>query len=417
MGSRTLWLVGGWVFDGTGTDRFRADVELRGSKIVGIHRPEAQRKPSPEDLAADVSGRTLFPGLIDAHSHVGLLDLIHQARLSPAIQAATIFNTLRDSLSQGFTTLRDLGGVDGGLTAAIENGLVEGPRLFPSGSIISQTAGHGDHRSRFSSERHNPSLGSGGLVRPMRIADGVEDVTRAARDQFRHGATQLKVFAGGGQLSEGDPIDAPQYSAAELTAAVQVAEDRNSYVTVHAHTSRSIQRALRAGVRCIEHATIVDPETVQMLVDFGAMVVPTLTVSEVLRRDPESWGIPQSWLESAAELDRAAVESIQMLDAAGVPLGSGSDLIGSNQSQRGWEVTLKARIVGTKKAVHSATQVNARILKVESELGTIEEGKIADLIAYDNDPIADQELFMNAAPAMVIKDGEIIRNLPVESQS
>lgn len=407
-GTEEIWLIGGSVFDGTGRERFRADVKVAAGVITEIVPGGVDLTTSVRTI--DISGSTVIPGLIDAHSHVGLLKLVDQSTLAPAVQAAHIFRNLSLSLDQGFTTLRDLGGVDGGLVEAVEQGLVEGPTILPSGEMISQTAGHGDSRSRFGHETCNPQWGSG-LAVAMRIADGVADVQRAARDQFRRGATQLKIFATGGQLSEGDPIDSPQYSESELSAAVEVAEDRNTYVTVHAHTVRGIQRALRAGVRCFEHATLLDAETVAMMRDCGAVAVPTLTVLTVLRDDPERWGIPEEWLKNSQWLEDAAATSIEMMDAAGIPMGSGADLVGLEQNMRGWEITLKAEILGSSKAVQSATRVNAEILRIDHLVGTVQVGKHADIVVYEGDPIADPTLFASHNPSLVMKRGKVVRNL------
>lgn len=403
-----VWLTGGWVFDGTGEPRYRGDVRTRSGKIVEIARSEHGEASGRTGQEVDVTGATLLPGLIDAHTHVGLLKLQGQNTLPPAVQAASIFRNLSLSLDQGFTTLRDLGGVDGGLVKAVELGLVEGPRILPSGEIISQTAGHGDYRSRYGHEKSNPDLGAGGLVVSMRIADGVAGVQKAARDQFRRGATQLKVFASGGQLSEGDPIDAPQYSEQELAAAVVVAQDRGTYVTVHAHTAYGIQRALRAGVRCFEHATVLDEETVQLMKEYGAVAVPTLTVSEMLREDPAAWGVLQEWLKDSEWLDQAAVKSIQMMDEAGIPMGSGADLVGLNQDNRGWEISLKADILGGSKAIQSATRVNAEILGIADTVGTLEVGKVADIVAFGGDSVAGPRRFHTDRPVLVMKEGILV---------
>lgn len=402
------WFTGGWVFDGTGRERFRADLRVAAGVITDVVPGGVQLPESMNTI--DISGSTLLPGLIDAHAHVGLLKLIGQSTLAPAVQAAQIFRNLSLSLDQGFTTLRDLGGVDGGVVQAVDQGLIEGPTVLPSGEIISQTAGHGDSRSRYGHETCNPQLGSG-LAVAMRIADGVAEVQRAARDQFRRGATQLKVFATGGQLSEGDPIDSPQYSESELAAAVEVAEDRNTYVTVHAHTVRGIQRALRAGVRCFEHATVLDAETVALMRDHGAVAVPTLTVSALLRDDPASWGIPEEWLKDSVWLDEAASASIVMMDAAGIPMGSGADLVGVEQTARGWEIALKAEILGGSKAVQSATRVNAEILRMDHLIGTVSRGKLADVVVYHGDPIANPGLFKSHNPSLVMKRGQLVRDL------
>lgn len=405
------WITGGWIFDGTGKERFRGDIRIDSGRIAEIITAQADRAGSDERVSGrqlDATGSTLLPGLIDAHAHVGLLKLDGQHSLAPAVQAAHIFRNLSLSLDQGFTTLRDLGGVDGGVVKAIEQGLIEGPRVFPSGEIISQTAGHGDARSRYGHESVNPEFGSG-LTLNMRLADGVAEVQKAARDQFRRGATQLKVFASGGQLSEGDPIDSPQYSLEELSAAVQVASDRDTYVTVHAHTVRGIQRALRAGVRCFEHATVLDEETVQMMKDYGAFAVPTLAVSEVLKNQSASWGVPDEWLADSQRLVEASANSIRMMDEAGIRMGSGADLVGLNQDVRGWEISLKAEILGASKAIQSATRVNAEILQIDDHVGTLEIGKRADIVAFSGDPVASPDLFRTDYPNLVMMNGVVVR--------
>ena len=409
---RRVLIRGGRVFLGVEHPSERLSIWVRDGEIAEICPPDdarEQRAAADGTLVIDAEGGAVLPGLIDAHAHVGLLSLDRQLRIPPASQAAMIFRNLSSALDQGFTTLRDLGGVDGGLTEAIESGLVEGPRLLPSGAIMSQTAGHGDVRPRFSSASENEETGSG-LVRPFALCDGVEQVTRTAREQFRAGATQLKVHATGGQLSEGDPLDSPQFSLAELQAFVEVAEDRDSYVTAHCHTVRGIRRAVEAGVRCIEHGTVMDRETAELLREQGVYVVPTLTISEVLRRFPDEWGMTEQMLAEAEWLDAAELESVRLLAEVGVEMGSGSDLIGPAQDTRAWEIGLKARLLGAAAAIDSATRVNARIMGIDDRVGTIEQGKVADLVVYRGcDPVADPELFMSRRPDCVLLSGEAVR--------
>ncbi|MGO3147962.1 MAG: amidohydrolase family protein [Leucobacter sp.] len=205
---------------------------VSGGNIVEVCQPENEReqRAAAEGVSEiDAKDGAVLPGLIDAHAHVGLLSFDQQVHIPPASQAAMMFHNLSSSLDQGFTTLRDLGGVDGGLVEAIEVGLIEGPRLLPSAAIMSRTAVHGDVRPRFAHVTDNVQIGLN-LFHPFVICDGVEQVTRTAREQFRAGATQLKVHATGGQLSEGDPLECSQFSPAELEAFVAVAEDRYSYV-------------------------------------------------------------------------------------------------------------------------------------------------------------------------------------------
>lgn len=209
----------------------------------------------------DGGGRVLMPGLIDAHIHLSLATL----PLDAALVADPVYIGIRgaraaeDMLLRGFTTARDAGGPVFGLKRAIDEGLVGGPRIFPSGAFISQTSGHGDFRLPY-------EVPPGGLRSPFphragrggAIADGTGEVLRAVREQFVLGASQIKMMAGGGIATAYDPIDATQYTEAELRAGVEAAENWGSYVMVHAYTPPSAQQAIRAGVRCIEHGHLLD---------------------------------------------------------------------------------------------------------------------------------------------------------------
>jgi len=413
-----VWLTGGTVFDATGREPFRADLRVSAGRVAEVVALDPASRPAdrrgPGVVVEDVTGTTVLPGLVDAHAHVGILRLDGQAALPAPVQAAAVFAVLADSLAQGFTTLRDLGGVDGGLVEALRRGLVPGPRLLPSGQIISQTGGHGDFRGPSPAGAdpcQNPSTGADGFTLPMLLVDGPDAATRAAREQFHRGATQIKVFATGGLLSHGDPIEAPQLSEAELRAVVDVATDRGSYVTAHAHSPRGLQRAVRAGARCIEHATLVDEATVELMADRGTSAVGTLTVSEVLRVDPASLGAgmrEQVDPGDAARLRESAARAIDLLERAGVRLGCGSDLIGERQHRRGWEVALHARLSGASVALQRATRVNAEICGIADEVGTLEVGKAADVAVFDGDLLAHPDLLMTTRPRLVLQGGAVV---------
>lgn len=414
LSNSRLWLHDANLFDGTGSPCAPRDILIEGNRILAVVATGEGDREDRNATHLQVHGRTVLPGLIDAHSHVGILNLQQQLAMPPAVQAALIFENLRLSLDQGFTTLRDLGGVDHGLRQAIDGGYVEGPRLLPSGQIISQTAGHGDGRPAYCFCEQNPTTGMDTFALPMLLADGVDEVTKATRKQLKRGATQIKIFATGGQLSEGDPVESPQFSPAEMRAIVETADDRDIYVTAHAHTVRGMRRAVRAGVRCIEHGSLVDAETVALFVEHGTFVVPTLTISESLRVNHERMGIDPAWLSKNDEIYAETLKSIEMMDRAGVPLGSGSDIIGPQQDIRAWEIALKAEVIGASKAVASATLVNARIIGLDSEIGSIESGKIADLVIFDGNPLERPELFRTERPSIVVQGGRIIRGAQPE---
>src|SRR5215472_2876638 len=224
----------------------------------------------------DLEGRTLMPGLIDAHVHVLAVDAA-LARLSDrpvtllTLQAARV---LEGMLQRGFTTIRDAAGADGGLAEAVEAGLVRGPRIFPSGSALSQTGGHGDVRPRTQSVVTCACCEGG--INLSRIADGVTECRRAARDELRKGATQIKIVASGGVASPYDPIWNLQYSEEEVRAIVEEAQASRTYVMAHAYSPEAIRRSIDFGVRSIEHANLIDRATAEHVAGADAFVVPTL---------------------------------------------------------------------------------------------------------------------------------------------
>src|SRR5438094_10179271 len=242
-----------------------------------IRRIGASSGPAgPKDARViDCQGRTLMPGLLDAHVHLALLDLdaAAEAALPAAVLALRIKDVIEATLDAGFTTVRDAGGLDWGFKEAVRLGLIRGPRIFISGAFISQTGGHGDHRAR-TSRATFPAVP--GLTSETILADGADSVRGAAREALRRGADQIKVMASGGAASPTDELDHVQYSVDELSAAVGVARGVGTYVLAHAYGPGAIQACLRAGVRSIEHGNFLDEETAdQMLAADDAFLVPT----------------------------------------------------------------------------------------------------------------------------------------------
>src|SRR5580658_4578549 len=248
-----------------------------------ISAPNAQR--------IDIGNRTLMPGLIDAHIHVVLtevnLRLLADAPLT--LLAAKGSVQMRAMLNRGFTTLRDTGGADWEMKAAVEQGLFVGPRLFIAGQPLSQTGGHGDHRSRTQGE--NFCACCSGLAWVSRVADGVPDVIKAARDELRKGADHIKIMVSGGVASQLDPLESLQYRIDEIEAAVDEATRWGSYVCAHAYSAKAIERAVRAGVRTIEHGNLVDTPTARLMAERGAYLVPTLVAYDALKRRGADYGL------------------------------------------------------------------------------------------------------------------------------
>jgi imidazolonepropionase-like amidohydrolase len=393
------------VLDGTAPER-REDHHVL---VEGAHIREVSDRPIRVDGAetVDLSGRTLMPGLIDAHVHVMAVDLaiarLADRPLSLLVpQAAKVLEAM---LARGFTTVRDAGGADGGLAEAIATGLVRGPRLFPSGRALSQTGGHGDARPRSQSVTACACCEFGAGL--SRIADGVSECRRAARDELRKGATQLKIMASGGVASPYDPVWNLQYSEEEVRAIVEEAQAWHTYVLAHAYTPEAIHRSIDFGVRSIEHANLIDQATAEHIARNGGFVVPTLVTYDALYRHGKELGFPAENLAKLEDVRSAGLKSLEILQAAGVRVGYGTDLLGPMHRYQSREFVIRAEAMSPWEIIRSATAINAELLNRKGELGVVAPGARADLIAVDGDPLADIGLLDGQGEhiAMIMKDG------------
>ena len=402
---RALILANCAILDGTRNER-REDHHV----LVEADRiREVSDRPLKSEAAEtiDLKGRTLMPGLIDAHVHVIAVDaalarLAEQPVTLTSLQAAKVMEGMLD---RGFTTVRDAGGADGGLADAVAQGLVAGPRLFPSGQALSQTGGHGDLRPRTRSVVTCACCEYGaGLAR---IADGVDECRRAARDELRKGATQIKIMASGGVASPYDPIGNLQYSNEEMRAIVEEARGWHTYVLAHAYSPEAIRRAIDNGVRSIEHANLIDRDTAERVKAAGGYVVPTLVTYDALHQFGREFGLSEVSLGKLAEVREAGLRSLEILQAAGVPIGYGTDLLGPMHRYQCREFVLRAEAMKPIDVIRSATTVNAALLNRTGELGVVAPGARADLIALDGDPLADISLLDGDGEhlALVMKDG------------
>jgi imidazolonepropionase-like amidohydrolase len=398
-------LRGATLIDGTGADPRRADVAIRDIRVESV-----VAAASRDGESIDLDGLTLLPGLIDAHSHFGVVELT-AAHIPPAVIAARIFRNCALALDAGFTTVRDTGGIDGGVASAVEMGLIRGPRILPSGPLICQTGGHGDDRNPFAIYPHDHRTSIPGLVQLSLPCDGPDEVRLAARSVLSRGATQVKVCVSGGVMSFTDRIEDAQFTVEELMAAVQEADARDTYVTAHAHNVRGIRNGLAAGVSCFEHGTFLDGETAAAMAAAGAYLVPTFAVTRIFSEQAEAWGIPASIVPRMAGLEEAMTRALKLARDAGVVIGSGSDILGPEQNRRGLELLIRSQLGDPMEAIVSATSVNARIIRRSDDLGTIEPGKLADLVAVDFDPLIQPDGFDEPERVrLVMKDGIVVKD-------
>jgi imidazolonepropionase-like amidohydrolase len=357
----------------------------------------------------DLSGRTLLPGLIDAHFHAVLTETNPQAlrQMPLTLVAGRAGRLLRNALDRGFTTVRDMGGADWGLRAAVAEKTLAGPRLFIAGCGLSQTGGHGDLRSRV--ETQELCSCSSALPLVSTVADGVPNVQTAAREQLRQGADHLKVFVSGGVVSPNDPLLSVQYTRDELAAVVHEARAWGKYVAAHAYSADAIEHAVAAGIRTIEHGNLLNEKVAGLMAERGAFLVPTLVTYEAMHGRGASLGLNALGLEKLATVLEAGIRSVELAERAGVRIGLGTDLLGELHSHQSDELTLRARIHSPLTVLRSATVVNAEILGETGRLGVIAPGATADLLAVQGEPLQDLTLLQGQGRHLdlIVKDGDI----------
>ena len=394
-----------------------SDVVVRGATIESVGPTAAESVPAGPDVRViDGGGRVLMPGLIDAHWHTTFVAVSAGVALTadPGYLHLMAGREAQRTLLRGFTSVRDAGGPSFALKRAIDEGAIAGPRIYPSGAFITQTAGHGDFRMRHEVPRACGTLSHGEVTGASTIADGVDQVLRATREQLLLGASQLKVMAGGGIASPYDPIDVTQYTEAELRAAVEAAEDWGTYVMVHAYTPRAISRSIRAGVRCIEHGHLADDPTAQLMAE-----TETWWSLQPFLDDEDAHVIPDpagraKQLQVTAGTDR----SYQLARKHGVKVAWGSDILfdASLAARQGRQLAKMTRWYTPAEVLVSATSGNAELLALcgprnpyPGQLGVVEPGALADLLLVDGDPIANIDLLADPDRSLLVimKDGRI----------
>ncbi len=400
------------LLDCTGADpAARSTVLVEGDRITGVHRGKPARLPA-DARVIDCDGRTLMPGLTDAHIHAAIIetDMTKARKESPATFAFRVKEVLEQTLQAGFTTVRDAFGLDWGFVQATERGYVKGPRILFVGGCLSQTGGHGDWREPHMQENLFPTVH--GLVAAPRICDTPDEMRRAAREMLRMGAHGIKLMAGGGCMSPTDEIEHTQFTIEEMAAAAYEARTVGKTCLAHVYTPQGIMNAVSAGVRSIEHGNFLDEESAASMKKAGAYFVPTLTTYFLISAYGEAEKIPQKMIDKINKAKERGLESLTVARTAGLKICSGSDVLSSMQPFKSMELGLKAQVLGNHAAILSATRTNAELFGLADQIGTIEVGKLADLIVVDRNPLDDIGVLQDAAKVVcVLRDGQVFKNL------
>lgn len=367
------------------------------------------------DVNIDARGRTLMPGLIDLHVHIWAadMDVVKLAQMPTEYYSIFAAQFLQSTLDRGFTTLRDAGGTDAGFAMAIEKGFIKSPRFYHSGRYISQTGGHGDFRAGHQQHLSDCMCCPPKHERFTAIADGADAVRKAVREEFRRGAKAIKIMASGGVASPTDPLDKLQFTDAEILAAVDEAEMRGSYIFAHCHPDNAIRRCSELGVRCIEHVSMVSPETAAIMAKNGTYGVPTLAVVRAFYDDGPKFGLPEANLLKMQNLLESMTQGLVHMKNAGVKVGFGTDLLAEHHDRQGIEFALRAEVLDAYDILTSVTSVAAEILMEEGRLGVITPGAYADILLVDGNPMDDVTILGQDGRnfPVIMKAGEFHKNI------
>jgi imidazolonepropionase-like amidohydrolase len=395
-----------------------SNVLVRGNVIERISTAPIARAPGATVIAG--GGRTLMPGLIDAHWHSFMAGTAQPLLLSanPSYLHLLAARQAEATLMRGFTTVRDLGGPVFGLKRAIDEGAMVGPRIYPSGAMISQTSGHGDFRFGF----ELPRTPGGPLSNSERegisaIADSPDEVRLRAREQLRAGASQIKLMAGGGVSSQYNPIESTQFTEPEIRAAVEAAENWGTYVTVHAYSPQSMQMSIRAGAKVIDHGQLTDEETVKLMAEKGIWwsLQPLTYDAEVFARmSPVSQ-------KKALQVFEGTDRAYRLAKKYNVKTAFGADILfdAGAASRQGRYLAMLTRWMSAAEALKMATADNGELLALSGfsnpyagKLGVVQEGALADLLLVDGNPLENIALVEDPDKnfMVIMKDGKIFKN-------
>ena len=369
------------------------------------------------DGATVIAGtnRILTPGFIDLHVHLSMHSPANSGREHATAVGARSVAAAKFFLDHGFTTVRDAGGTHPDLARAFNSGQIYGPRVYPSGAIVSQTAGHGDWRARH--EPHPAITGGSPYMTADNaiLADGVDATLVAVRENLKNGATQIKIMGGGGVASEFDPIHALQPSPAEIRAAVQAAGDWGTYVLAHAYTSEAVTRLVENGVKCIEHGLLIDDKTAKLVAENDVVISTQLVIFRSLLRMP---GLSDLQREKARQVLAGQENLVRLIKKYDITTGFSTDFIFGEYHGLPREFTERAEFWSNAEVLRQATSESAEIIRMSGKLnrhgkfGEIREGWVADLLLHEGELLDDLSILADpeANLALIMKSGEIIKN-------
>ena len=400
------------IFDGTNEALITGqDLALSGDTITGL--VAAGGDASSYDTVIDGKGGYLTPGLIDSHYHAFIGPAFSEVMNQPfMVSHYAAAMEVKSYLESGVTTIREMGGPAVGLKIAIDKGYIPGPRVYPSGTMITQTSGHMDFRN----PNHLPMEmgGAAPLIEMMgtgTLADGPDEVRKATREQLANGATQIKLAVTGSVTGTKDPIFVAEYTVAEIRAAVEAAEDFGTYVAVHAYNATGIQRALEAGVKTIEHGNLADQETMQMIVNQGAFWIPQVWADEVY--------IKQG-LQKAKDVVVGTDTSMKLAKKLGAKIAFGTDLMFDLENRKTalQELVARKKYFSSAEIMIQATGNGGELLALSGKrnpygkLGVIEKDAMADLLIYSANPLEDVAVAADPATylKLIIQGGKIHKN-------
>ena len=409
------------VWDGISDKAIQADVLIENNLITKV---ELGIKIPDNAIVIDGKGQTLIPGLIDAHWHLSLIESFDKLKddLDWMWWGAVAGEHAEKVLHRGFTTVRDAGGPAIGLAKAIDQNLIAGPRVYPSGPFITQTSGHGDFRNY---TQNHPNMTDDKRFMDEHfafISDGPDEVTRSTREALRLGATQIKVMAGGGTASPYDPLHTVQYGVEELKAAVNAASDWDTYVLVHAYNDASVKRCIEAGVKCIDHGVLMEEEVVKLIAEKDIWVVPTIAIVTTNTYEDILAFLGPDVAEKFKQLNEATLNMMTLLKKYNAKVGFGTDFFGpiENQVKQSLEFEARLKDWSSREILMQATSINAEILKMsgrlnpytEGHLGVIKPGAYADLLIVKGNPLEDIRLLGSPEENIkfIMKDGKIYKN-------